>query len=209
MTLATAIRAQVLELDRDLAVSNVMTMEELVAGSLAEPRFTLLLLGVFAAVAMLLSAIGVYGVVSYSVTQRSHEIGVRMAWGRRCENVEACVRQGMALVVSGVGDWAFCCARSDPRDGDIAVWRKATDFTTFALLHASCYVAMGALFCSGKESDEGRSDVALSMNEDRGCWFLVFGFWFVVSTLRNRNKNAKLETRTHTRCCQWTLCGKT
>ncbi len=148
LTLAAAIRGQVSALDRDLAVSNTMTMQELVGESLAEPRFTLLLLGAFAAVAMLLSAIGVYGVVSYSVAQRSHEIGVRMALGAQTGDVlKLVVRQGMVLVLGGVGlglTAAFALSRVM---GSLLFGVSATDVTTFAATSVILAgVALGACF---------------------------------------------------------------
>jgi putative ABC transport system permease protein len=153
-TLAGAIRGQVSALDRDLAVSNIMTMEELVGESLAEPRFTLLLLGAFAAVAMLLSAIGVYGVVSYSVMQRSHEIGVRMALGAQMRDVlKLVVRQGMTLVLVGVAvglTAAFALSRVME---SLLFGVSATDVTTFAstaLVLAG--VALGACFVPARRA---------------------------------------------------------
>ena len=73
------------------------------ADSIAPRRFNLLLLGVFAAVALALAIVGIYGVMSYAVTQRSHEIGVRMALGaQRAEVVRMVVRQGMAVALIGI-----------------------------------------------------------------------------------------------------------
>jgi putative ABC transport system permease protein len=163
MLLATAIRSEVHALDADLAVSNVMTMEQLVSGSLAEPRFVLLLLGVFAAAALALSVIGVYGVVSYSVSQRQHEIGVRMALGAQMRDVlKLVVGQGMILVGGGVAlglAGAFALSRVME---SLLFGVSATDLMTFAatpVLLAG--VALGACFVPARRATKVDPMVAL------------------------------------------------
>jgi putative ABC transport system permease protein len=96
-------RADLASLDRDLPLAGVRTMDEVIGRSIAERRFTMLLLASFASVAVLLAAIGVYGVLAYLVSQRTQEIGVRLAIGATpADVVRLFVREGAGLTLIGV-----------------------------------------------------------------------------------------------------------
>jgi putative ABC transport system permease protein len=100
---AGAVRREVSALDKDLPVSNIKFMDEIIGKSVAQPRVYALLLGIFAGLALILASIGIYGVMSYSVTQRTHEIGIRMALGARPRDVlKLIIKQGMVLGIAGI-----------------------------------------------------------------------------------------------------------
>jgi predicted permease len=102
-SLAAALPKEVLSLDKDLPITDVKNMDEVGAHAVSTAKFTVLLVGIFAGLALVLAAIGIFGVVSYSVTQRTHEIGIRMALGASQENVLSMIlKQGAQLAALGV-----------------------------------------------------------------------------------------------------------
>src|SRR5262249_49635663 len=101
--LTAAIRNAVLQIDPEQPVANIRTLEQILSTSIAQQRFSALLLGVFATVAMLLAAVGIYGGLSYTVTQRTQEIGIRVALGAaRSDLLRLVIGAGMRMTLLGV-----------------------------------------------------------------------------------------------------------
>jgi putative ABC transport system permease protein len=135
LSMASAVRAQVAALNKDQAVFNVRTMEQIVAQSVAPRRFSMLLLTVFAVVALALASLGIYGLMSYAVAQRTREIGVRMALGAQAGDVQKLViGQGMNLALTGVALGLVASAALTSTIKNLLFGVSATDPATFAAI---------------------------------------------------------------------------
>jgi putative ABC transport system permease protein len=147
--LARAVRGEIQSVDKDLPVYGTRTMKEIYSLSVAGRRFNTLLLGIFAAAALALASVGIYGVVSYSVVQRTHEIGIRMALGARAADVTRMVlAQGMTLAAAGVVSGLAAALALTRLMESLLFGVSATDPSTFAAISlllmlvafAACYI---------------------------------------------------------------------
>jgi putative ABC transport system permease protein len=146
-SMAAALRNEVMSLDKNQPVYNVTSMEASIGESIAARRFTMQLLIIFAMVALILASVGIYGVMSYSVSQRRREIGIRMALGARSKDVvRMMVFQGLKLAGAGVA-FGLAGAFAVTRLGAALLYGvSATDATTF--ITVSIALASIALFAS-------------------------------------------------------------
>jgi putative ABC transport system permease protein len=146
--LAAAITGQVHALDPELPVSRIRPMQELLADSVEQPRFTMLVLTGFASLALALACVGVYGVMSYTVSERTREIGVRMALGAgRQEVVWLVVRHGMTLALIGTLVGLGAAAAGTRLMAKLLFGITATDPATFVAAVAALGIASLAATC--------------------------------------------------------------
>jgi putative ABC transport system permease protein len=132
-SLTSAAQNAVWSVNKDVPLASVRTMQDLIANSVQRRKFSMFLLSIFAAVAMLLAAIGLYGVMSYSVVQRTHEIGIRMALGASRPDVLALVvKQGMTLALMGIAAGAMLSLGMTRLIAGMLFGITATDPLTFA-----------------------------------------------------------------------------
>jgi putative ABC transport system permease protein len=163
LSLVTAVRGQVWAVDPDQSVYDIKTVEQLLGNMISERRFSRLLLGVFATVALILSAVGVYGVMSYSITQRTHEIGIRLALGaQRHDVLRLVVGQGMKLVLIGIATGLIAAFALTRVMTSLLFEVSATDAATFAVISALLTgVALGAIFIPARRAMKVDPGVAL------------------------------------------------
>jgi putative ABC transport system permease protein len=157
------VKSQIWKIDNRIPVTKVLTMSEVMAASVAEQRFNALMFGLFAGVAMLLAGVGIYGVMSYSVTQRTHEIGVRMALGASSRDVlKMILRQGAVVTLAGLGvglAGAFALTRLM---SSLLYGVTATDPATFACISvALVVVALAACYIPARRATRVDPMIAL------------------------------------------------
>jgi len=141
--LAAAVQKEIATLDKNLPVANVRTMDQIVSTSLEQRRLTMGLFSGFAAIAVLLAAIGVYGVVSYSVTQRTHELGIRVALGARWSDVlRLILKQGIVLAFVGVAVGVGAALALTRLMRSLLFQVAATDVATFISVAAGLIVVV-------------------------------------------------------------------
>jgi predicted permease len=164
--LVAAVKKAVASLDADQPVTDVMTMQDALADSISDSRFYMRIMGLFAAIAALLAAIGIYGVISYFVTQRTHEIGIRMALGAQPGSIIGMV-SGLGLklaafgVVIGAG-MAFGLTRLISR---FLYGVKVTDPVTYGFV-AICMVGIAWLACYLPARRAARVDPIVALREE-------------------------------------------
>ncbi|MGB7925761.1 MAG: ABC transporter permease [Pyrinomonadaceae bacterium] len=163
LSMAATVRSTVWAIDKDQPVSNITTMEDILSESVARQRFSMLLLGIFAAVALVLAAVGIYGVMSYSVAQRTHEFGIRMALGAQGRDVlKLAVGEGLKLVMIGVVIGLVAAFILTRVMSSLLFGVSATDPTTFIIISlALVSVALLASYIPARRATKVDPMVAL------------------------------------------------
>jgi putative ABC transport system permease protein len=163
---AAPVRAIVRDLDREIPMYSVQTMEDRVASSVGQQRFYATLIGIFAAVALVLAAVGLYGVIAYAVSQRTHELGVRVALGATADRISRMViGEGVALTAAGAAAGVVASLAAGPVLGTLLFGVKARDPLTLATVVAVLVcVAMVASWLPARRA--ARVDPLVAMRGD-------------------------------------------
>jgi putative ABC transport system permease protein len=163
LALGNAAREAVWSLDRDLPIPRMQTLEQNLSTRVAQRRLNMLLLGLFASVALVLSAVGIYGVMNYAVTQRTNEIGIRVALGAQTRDVlRLVVGEGMILALAGVVFGLVMTFALTRLMASLLFGVSATDPLTFAAIAALLFgVALLACWIPARRATEVDPMVAL------------------------------------------------
>ncbi|HTG17944.1 MAG TPA: FtsX-like permease family protein, partial [Blastocatellia bacterium] len=147
MNLVSALRREVLDVDKDQPFTEIKSMKQFISESVFRRRFNTVLLGIFASVALVLAVVGIYGVMSYSVMQRTREVGIRMALGATARDVlSMIVGQGMKLSLAGVGIGLAAAFALTRVMRTLLFGVSATDTLTYVVV-ASLLAAMSLVAC--------------------------------------------------------------
>ena len=166
MAMLPAARSAMHDIDADIPLSGASTMDDLIANSMGQRRFAMLLLAIFSSLALALSAIGIYGLMSFMVTQRAREMGVRMTLGASRTNVLSLVmRSGMALVGIGTAIGVAGAVAMKSVISSQLYGVSATDPTTFVLV-AVALLAVAALATMVPAMRATRVDPAVALREE-------------------------------------------
>ena len=140
-----AIRAATQRVDKNLPVTDIMTLSDALNASVAQPRFRTLLLGLFGAIALVLAAVGIFGVISYSVSRRTHELGIRMALGAQPGSVLSMIlRETLTLTLIGIAVGIPCALAAGRLIRGVLFNVKSYDSITLALVPL-VLIAAGAI----------------------------------------------------------------
>jgi len=161
--LSAAMKREIAALDPTLALSDIRPMDQVVAGSVAPQRFNMLLVGLFAGLGLLLAAVGIYGVISYSVGQRTNEFGIRIALGAGTSDVTTLVlKQGLALALLGVTIGLVASLALTRLMTSFLFGVKPTDFVSFVTVSLSLFgVALLACYIPARRATKVDPLVAL------------------------------------------------
>jgi len=164
--LASAVKAAIAHVDKDLPVTQVQTMEQVASASFAPPRFRAALVGTLAALAIVLAAVGIFGVLAFSVSQRTREFGVRMALGARTVDVVRLVLGGgLKIIAGGIVVGLAGAAVLTRSIGSLLFGVKPLDPVTF--LAAPALLALIALVaCSVPAMRAARVDPAVALRQE-------------------------------------------
>lgn len=162
-TVLDQVKAQIRAIDNQIPVTKVQTMKEVMASSVAEQRFNMTLMGIFASVALTLASVGIYGVMSYSVAQRTREIGIRSALGAtRTDVLGLVLRHGLRLTIAGLATGIAAAFAATRLMSSLLYGVSATDPATFVVVSAILAgVALGACFVPARRATKVDPMIAL------------------------------------------------